>query len=389
MLAVESASSTSDVTAAQPLVDSPAVVMAPRADGVEIVWSVTAPARGRVEWCLAGEDDAPTGERHLAGCDRYGFVPQGERVLRVRLDGWAPGTSYLVRTITESADNGRREESAWKKVHTLDPHAASTSFVMWNDTHQHAETLTRLDTASPRADLWVWNGDVCNNWTDPAEIVPTLLHPAGRDVTQGRPMAFCWGNHDVRGPYAYQVPRVLATPTGRPFYAVRTGPVAAIFLHTGEDKPDAHPTFDGRVAFEDLRREQADWLAAQVRQPGFADAPYRIVFCHLPLRWVEEPLLTDHDYATGEFDHYARSSRDLWHDTLIAWGAQMIISGHVHRHTWLPATDEFPYAQLTGGGPLSWQATWIEGHANAERLRIAVHRLDASVVREVDVAPTG
>ena len=70
------------------------------------------------------------------------------------------------------------------------------------------------------------------------------------------------------------MPGVVATPNGRPFYAFRSGPLAAICLHTGEDKPDDHPSFRGRVAFDELRREQAEWLAEVIHQPDFRDAPY-------------------------------------------------------------------------------------------------------------------
>lgn len=364
--------------------------MSPRRDGIDVVWSVTEHAKGWVEWVSATADDPdqiPTTERQVANLDPYGFVPQGTRVIRVHISGWEAGQEYALRTVTEAAEIGRRETSPWKRIRTLDPEASATSFVAWNDTHQHEETLHRLDGASPQADFWVWNGDVCNNWNDPEEIVPTVLAPGGRDVTDGRPMAFVWGNHDVRGPWAFRLPEVIATPNGKPYYAIRSGPVAAIFLNTGEDKPDDHPSFGGRVAFEQFRREQADWLAEQIRQPGFVDAPYRIVFCHMPMRWLEEPVLTEADYADGEYDHYSRGSRDLWHESLVAWGTQVVISGHTHKSTWIPATAEFPYAQLTGGGPLSWSATWIEGHANSERFDLIARRLDESIRHEVSFVP--
>ena len=371
------------------LVDSPPVLMSPRSDGIEVVWSVTAPARGWVEWLPAGVNPQSKRriERRLADLDPFGFVPQGTRILRVRIDGWQPGTEYAIRTVTEATQDDRRVESDWKQIKTLDPTASATSFVVWNDTHQREETLRRLDDASPQADFWVWNGDVCNNWNDPDEIAPTILTPGGRDATDGRPLHFVWGNHDVRGPWAYRLPEVVATPEGRPFYAVRSGPIAAIMLNTGEDKPDDHPTFEGRPAFEQLREIQAEWLAEQIRRPGFVDAPYRVVFCHMPLRWLDERMLTDADYAGGEWDHYSRVGRDLWHDALVQWGAQVVISGHTHRSAWIAATEEFPYAQLTGGAPASWAATWIEGDADAERFSLITRRLDGSVLRETSFPP--
>lgn len=241
----------------------------------------------------------------------------------------------------------------------------------------------------PAAISWSGTATSATTGTDPAEIVPTLLSPAGRDITRGRPLCFVWGNHDVRGPHAYRVPQVIATPDHRPYYAFRSGPVAAIFLNTGEDKPDDHPSFAGRVALQRLRQEQAVWLAEVTRRPGIADAPYRVVFCHIPLRWLEEPVLTAQDYADGEFDHYSQPGRPLWHDPLVAWGAQVIISGHTHQSEWIPADADFPYAQLTGGGPASWQATWIEGHADSDAMTVTARRLDESIKHQASFAPLG
>ena len=96
-------------------------------------------------------------------------------------------------------------------------------------------------------------------------------------------MFITWGNHDVRGAHAFKMPGHVATPEGRPFYAFRSGPVAVICLHTGEDKPDDHPSFKGRVAFDALRAEQARWLAETIRRPELKDAPYRVV---LPLQQI-------------------------------------------------------------------------------------------------------
>lgn len=359
-------------------VTTPLVLMAPRADGVDAIWAVNRLCTGRVEW------EASHGGRGVAASDAYGFVPQGRQLLRVRLSDLRPGTTYRVRAVTRAA--GVREEiaSAWRTFRTLDPAADTTRFVVWNDTHIHDETIQRLHDVTPAADFLVWNGDTCNDWTSTDLLVPTLLHPGQRDVTDGRPLLLTFGNHDVRGPYAFEMPDVVATPSGRPFYAFRSGPVAAICLHTGEDKPDTHPSFAGRVAFDELRREQADWLADVIDQPALRDAPYRVVFCHIPLRWLDESA---QDYAGTGFDRHSGRSRDAWHDALVAWQTQVVISGHTHRHAWLPPTAELPYGQLVGGGPRLEAATWIGGTADRQRLTLQVHGLDGAVLETIAMAP--
>ncbi len=361
-----------------PLVSTPLVVQAPRTDGCEAVWGVSELCRGRIEW------ESASGERGMAAMEDFGFVPQGTRALRVRVRGFQPGVSYRLRSITTSVDGTRAVTSEWKAFRTLDSGAVRTRFVVWNDTHVNDETIRRLDDVTPAADFLLWNGDTCNDWYREEQLIPTLLHPGGRDITRGRPLLVVWGNHDVRGHWAFRMPDLIATPEGRPFCAFRSGPVAVVCLHTGEDKPDTHPSFGGRVAFDALRREQAGWLDTMLARDEMARAPYRVVFCHIPLRWTDE---SPQDYSHGGFDRHSGRSRAAWHDALVRWKAQVVISGHTHRPAWLPATEAIPYGQLIGGGPSPGAATWMEGEANSERLRLVVRKLDGSTAHEVTLNP--
>jgi hypothetical protein len=127
------------------LMVTPAMVMAPRKDGVEIIWAVGRLARGWVEWREKG------GTVHTCAADDFGFVPQGDSVMRVRIDGLQPGKFHEVRVVVESGDGEKaREETPWKSFRTLDPSAAATRFVVWNDTHENAETICRLHEATLR-----------------------------------------------------------------------------------------------------------------------------------------------------------------------------------------------------------------------------------------------
>lgn len=374
----ENATPQAKPTVRTPLVRTPFVLMAPRADGIEAVWAVSRLSRGRVEW------ETGDGQRQLAGADAFGFVPQGERILRVRLSGLMPGTKYRIRSHTIATDDQETVVSPWKTFRTLDPAAAETRFIMWNDTHVHDESIRALHEKTPSTDFLLWNGDTCNDWTSDELLVPTLLHPAGCDLTEKQPLFVAWGNHDVRGAHAFKMPGMVATPEGRPFYAFRSGPVAVICLHTGEDKPDDHPSFGGRVAFDVLREEQARWLEASIHRPELRDAPYRVVFCHIPLRWLDERT---QDYSANGYDWHSGRSRAAWHDALVEWKAQVILSGHTHHTAWLPPTPEFPYGQLTGGGPKLAQATWTEGVADASQLRLKVTNLEGKILHDVVLPP--
>lgn len=359
------------------LVLTPPVVMAPRTDGVEIVWGVSRHARGWVEV-------KRTGGMQRFGGTPFGFSSQSERALRVRLSDLESGTKFTYRTVTEAmGEPAAVETSEWREFRTLDTSAEETRFVVWNDTHLNAETLTQLHAKTPAADFLLWNGDICNDWHKDEWLMPALLHPAGTDFTAQRPLAFVWGNHDLRGTHGYRLQDYVATPESRSYFAFRSGPVAVVCLNTGEDKPDAHPSFKGRVACEPLRREQAAWLHDHVlATPGLRDAPYRIVFCHIPLRWKDES-----EAFNREYDFFSKRSRDLWHDSLVQWGAQVIVSGHTHEHHWMEPTKDFPYAQLIGGGPKPATATLIEAQADARCLRFAVRSLDGVVLTQQEFKP--
>jgi hypothetical protein len=361
-----------------PLVRTPLVLMAPRADGIEAIWAVSQVARARLEW---QEINGGAGE---VSSDAFGFVPQSQSVFRLRLDGLKAGQEYRVRSVTTATDSGEEVVSAWKNFRTLNPDAKTTTFVVWNDTHLNNATIQQLHEKTPAADFLIWNGDACNDWKREDIMIPGMLNPGERDITDGHPLNFIWGNHDVRGKFAFQTSDLVATPSGRPFYAYRSGPVACICLHSGEDKPDDHPTFGGRVAFDRLREEQTVWLRETIRRPEFANAPYRVVFCHIPLRWTDETLP---DYANRGYDEFAIRCREAWHDELVAWKTQFIISGHTHRHAWLPANEKFPYGQLVGGGPRLTDATWMLGEADGNQLRVVVRDLNGIVKHEVTVPP--
>lgn len=352
--------------------------MAPRADGITVVWAVSRRCRARVECRAADGTSSP------AACDGFGFTPQSDDVIRVRLDGLAPGATYQARAIITAADDGETIATAWQPFRTLDPAASATRFVVWNDTHAHAETTRQLHAATPPADFLVWNGDTGNNWDEAAAMIPTLLHPGGCDISAGHPLCLTWGNHDLRGPHAFRMPRMVATPSGRSYYAFRSGPVGVVCLNTGEDKPDDHPSFHGRVATQALRLEQAVWLAEVIQHPALRDAPHRVVFCHLPLHWLDE---SPQDYERDGYDRHSGSSRAAWGAALAAWGAQVVISGHTHQPAWLPPTADRPYGQLTGGGPEPENATWLEGTADPTGLRLRLHRLDGVLLHDLRFSP--
>lgn len=352
-------------------------VMAPRTDGVEILWRVNGLAKGYIEFGTTQKLG------NTARNDGWGLLPAGNEVIRVRLDGLKPGTTYHYRTVTESFDpkNPKRETSTFRTFRTLSSEATTSSFTVWNDTHKHNDTISKLNALTPASDFLLWNGDISNDWYRDGEVASTLLTPGrGVDFTAKHPLVFVRGNHDLRGTLAYQVKDFSATPGGKPWCAFRSGPIAVICMDTGEDKPDNNRHLLGRVACEPMRHEQAEWLKQAIEQPEIKNAPYRLMFCHIPLRWTDEA--TDYGY-----DWFSKRSRDLWHNSLIKWGTQLVISGHTHNDAYLKPNKHFPYAQLVGGGPKMRQARLIHGKANAQQLLITMLDMNGKKTRQHTITP--
>lgn len=348
------------------IVTTPPVVCYPQESGFQVMWGVSRLARGWVEVKVPEEDVCRIYQE-----DGRGYVPQGDEYIRVRVQGLPAGAVVSMRAVTEAlGDAEDRHVSSWEEVRLLKRDSDHVHFAVWSDTHNVPELLHALDEKTPRSlDFLIWNGDTCPDmWHEKYAFVPTLLNPGGTHFTHGRPAFLVPGNHDFRGLWGYRFPDFSFQEPGSFHHAFRVGPAAFILLNTGEDKEDGHPTFGGRIACESVRREQAAWLREVIRKPEMADAPYRIVVCHIPLRWdPEEP--------PQGYDRYSERSWRLWRDSLLEWGAQLVISGHTHANRFFPPEDEYPFVQLTVGSSAINVATYLEAMIDRERCRLWVHKV--------------
>lgn len=357
------------------------VLTNPAPDGVSVLWATSAPATGWIEF---GETEH-LGQR--ATGEDQGLLPFDDRAFKVRLSGLMPGTRYFYRVHAVQVDfrdayTIRRQEqtpvaSQVFSFTTPDPAAAAASFTVWNDTHEQPETLRRLHDAHVKdhGDFLLWNGDVTNDIYGEEKMIGQFLAPAALPFAAATPYHFVRGNHDVRGPAARRLARFTDVPEGRYFYSFCQGPLAVIVLDTGEDKPDNHGVYGGLNAFAAFRARQAEWLSQEIERPEFRAAPFRVLFCHIPLWWKD-------DSAVGD---YCADGRARWHDLLVRGGVQLVISGHTHEAAWLPADAARPYGQLIGGGPEPKAATYIRGHATTERLTLTQHRLTGESLHRVEL----
>ncbi len=355
------------------------VLTNPAPDAVTVMWAANAPATGWVEY---GETEQ-LGQ--LARGWDQGLLPFEDRYMKIRLQGLKPGTRYFYRVRSEYTvydwhkgilcDTEPAAVSEIYSFTTHDTRAAETRFTIWNDTHEQPDTLRALHAAHEKSpgDFMVWNGDLATDLYSEEMMLEQYLNPAGLPFAARTPYYFVRGNHDTRGPYARGITRVTDVPEDRFYYSFRQGPLAVIVLDTGE--PEADPVFSKLSDFEPFRAQQALWLAKAIERPEFAGAPYRLLICHIPLWWKNER-------RTGT---YCMDARVKWHDLLVKGRIQAVISGHTHEPDCYRANERHPYVQLIGGGPRPAWATYIQGHADKDRLKLTQYKLSGAVQFEVEI----
>jgi hypothetical protein len=377
------------------LKNSAPVLMNASETEVTLLLAVSEPSTGWVEY--------GTTEALGLRCDGImkGQLPLEEKLLRFHLRGLKPGTSYFYRVCTRPVvfDLQQREpvgtrdtvQSEPGSFRTLDHQAASATFTVWNDTHENVATLAPLADAlrAHPTDFLMWNGDLTNNLRKPDDVIRHFVINAGHPFADRTPLFLGRGNHDVRGRYAWDLPRMVSGPGGHYYYAFRQGPLACVVLDTGEDKPDNHPSYAGLANFESYREEQRIWLEQIVEEPWFKEAPFRIAFPHIPLVWDGEvPANWPNVWGTGVKGWICMDGYLKWTPILNRAKVDMVISGHTHRYAYFPANEKRNYVQVIGGGPRPEGATIITGHATAAEMVITTTDLKGKVLFEVRLPST-
>jgi hypothetical protein len=374
--------SSADEPAMASILQGQPVVTGPAGDSITLLQAVTAPATGYAEISVDGADWT------RVNAEAAGLLPYDDAVLKFLLPKLPAGKTVKYRLHVTPIDF----KSAYKIVRldpvttpelsfkTLDPAAEETRFIIWNDTHENQETISQLvkRTSEQAPDFLLWNGDQTNDIYDVRKMANQYLCPGGMAVSAAWPLAYARGNHDVRGPAARHLTRFTGTPDDHFYYAFRSGPVAALVLDTGEDKPDDHPVFAGLADFATMRQRQAEWLASAIELDWFKSAPHKVLFCHIPLYWKDES-------RSGPPWTFSKVCRDAWLPALLKGGVKLIVSGHTHEHAWLPANSDRPIGQLIGGGPKPAAATFTAGMADSKTLSLTMTNLAGETLYDVTI----
>lgn len=365
-----------------------------------ISWALNTPSTGWVEW-------GPTPALgKVARNSEFGLNPFEEDFLSARITGLAPNTTYYYRTATaafsyRTAYDKTASETQYSDVYsfkTCGPNADEGSFFVMNDTHNTMKTIQTLlnhaKTLNP--DFVLWNGDLCNFYMDSQVIKDVIANPTNEPYAAERPLVFVPGNHDRRGAWARNLKKCLTTwehndPNFYSLgynYAFRQGPIAAILLDTGEDKPDWHPAWSEMANYEPYRELQTAWLMNALERPEIKSAPYIVAFCHIPL-YDQNPKANPGNIL-DQFASYQWPCAQMWGPLFEKYGVQLAVTAHQHRFQYHAPTEERSWAQVVGGGPEFDRAYSIYCTANSKEMKLICTKIsDMSEAGSWTFAPRG
>ena len=153
------------------------------------------------------------------------------------------------------------------------------------DAHNRVEGPVAAAKKAGEHDLLVLNGDIPNHSGDIKYF--SAIHCIAGQITEGKyPVIFSRGNHDMRGIYAENIADHTPTDNGKSYYTVKLGPIWAILLDCGEDKPDGNAEYGHTICCADFRRRQSEFLESLVNASNkeYLDeqVKYRLVISHIP-----------------------------------------------------------------------------------------------------------
>lgn len=349
--------------------------------GATIVWVTDKPA---VSWV----ETAPDNGSDFYGAERpkYFQTHLGKKNIgtlhKVAVDGLERGIVYRYRICSQEVLDRKGAFVAYGRVassnvysrkpltfRTLDPDKNEISFLVLNDIHENnelqAELMAQADPSS--ADFVIFNGDMAHSLNSEEQMFTAFMQTASKLYAAETPVFYARGNHETRGEFSGRFMDYFPTPTGLPYYTFREGPAFFVVLDGGEDKPDSDVEYYGTAAYDSYRAEEVRWLEDVLASEEFRSAPVKIAILHIPP--VEATW-----YGAIEVSR-------LFVPLLNRAGIDIMFSGHLHRHIYVPAgTHGCKFPVLVNSN-----RDVVKCRVSGDRLNVRVIGRDGKTVREFDV----
>src|ERR1035437_9722420 len=319
-------------------------LQAPSETAITVSWATSGKCVSRVEY----RPESST--RWLTNSSaHHGLVDADVTVHNVKLADLEAGTPYRYRVVSREivefkaykVTYGATVASPEYHFTTLDARKPVTSFVVVNDRHEHiaplAASLAKVDWSN--VDLAFLNGDMVNSVRDEPQLYQCVVDPCVQSFATRTPLVYVRGNHDTRGGLARRLLDYCPTDLGRYYYTLRQGPVLFLVLHSGEDKRDENNEYYGLVDFEPYLRRQVVWLARQIEEQGFRNAPFRVCVMHIPPARRPDPKFIRPQWLLDNVVPLLNRGR-----------VDLLICGHTHHYAIQPAgRDGLNFPMIIGG----------------------------------------
>ena len=344
-------------------------------EGYSVVFATSAPGTGYIEYEYEGEE-------YCVYDSTQGKIRGDSTVHHIRVPyEHLNGNDYRVgsmRVFEVYGYGGRNGRTVTSETYTFTPVTGDTQdYLCISDWHIRFDRAYDAISYVGDYDAVLLMGDAAASIEREKDVAEYIVEFGGKLSGGEKPVVYLRGNHETRGEYASELARSLGMEEF--YYEMKMGDYRFIVLDSGEDKNDDHPEYGSLVAYEQYRKEMADWLDTLE-----ADGSKTIVLCHSPSvglphgKYVDEP----------EDELRARIFAKL--DEL---GASVLISGHSHEcylnlndgsETMLGELyinpDEYTYADDPSTN-LSGITVYVDGGF--------VHYVDLFVASKVTLSPDG
>ena len=295
----------------------------PSETGITVMWRTNKKCVSHVEYGTG--ESAP----FVAFNSTHGLRDANTTMHKVHISGLKPGAAYRYRVVSKEIVSlqpykvayGETVKSADYQFTTLNERKPAFSFIVLNDRHEKATTLTAsLNSVRWDAvDLVFLNGDMVSDFQRESQILKGAIDPCVSSFAARIPFVYIRGNHETRGAMARMLMDYIAPKDQRYYYSFSHGPVHFVILDSGEDKEDTSKEYSGLVDFDRYRDAETAWLRQEVRSAAFRKARFRVVFIHMP--------------PNAESDwHGQQEISKKWMPILNAANIDLMISAHTHRY---------------------------------------------------------
>ena len=210
------------------------------------------------------------------------------------------------------------------------------------DTHNRIDQVVQNALSSGAFDLLVLNGDLIET-SGRIDVLETPAVLAGKMTKGAVPVIYSRGNHELRGPFAEELPRYVPNRDGKLYYGVKLGSLWCMVLDGGEDKADSHIVYCNTIDCTAYRLDQLAFIRKRAEKKDYCapSVKYRLLICHIPFpRYVGKSAADEEKRLFTVYGEWSRSLKKLY-------APHLLLSGHVHRFA-IEKNPEFPCPVVMG-----------------------------------------